>query len=200
MNSQFNKILILGVWVLYAFYHLNLKRMLFFGTVAVIILGVMGVTGTLQPIVQELNKSFVSNTSSAKIETFEKGNYGRGAAFAYYLSQEIKWFGDGPSKYYDPVTRGYVLGNTGHIFTFYAEVGFLGLVLSYLIFGFMQRAKRPLSSISTIDILAIGSIIGLSVMIPVMNDISVVLAFCIFSKQYLIPIQKTSNPMAVQAI
>lgn len=197
MNSQVNKIIIMGVWLVYIFYRLNPKRILYFCATLAIVLGLMAATGILQPIVQELRYSITTNINTQKTTTFQSGGYGRGAAFAYYLSQDIKWFGDGPSKYYDPVTRGYVLGNTGHILTFYAEVGLLGTVLSYITFYFMQRSKRPWLSLSIIDILSIGAIIALSIVIPVMNDISVVLAYAIFSKQYLIPLQKPSNQMAV---
>jgi hypothetical protein len=164
------------------------------------ILGMMGATGILQPTVEDLRFSITANLNTQKSTTFQSGGYGRGAAFAYYLNQDLKWFGDGPSKYYDPVTKGYVLGNTGHILTFYAEVGLLGLVCSYIVFYFMQRSKRSWLSLSVIDILAIGSIVGLGIVIPVMNDISVVLAYCIFAKQHLIPIQTPAKPVAGKAI
>jgi hypothetical protein len=187
MNSQFSKLLIIGVWLVYLFYHLSFKRLVYSGAAAVIVLGLLGITGTLQPIVVELRTSFISNTTAQKIESFQSGSYGRGAAFSYYVSQGINWFGDGPSKYYNPITREFVVGNTGHIFTFYAEVGFLGMALSYVVLYLMLRARRPLRVVSVIDILSFISIVGLSVMTAMMNDISVILTFCIFSRQYLIP-------------
>jgi uncharacterized protein YebE (UPF0316 family) len=79
------------------------------------------------------------------------------------------------------------MGYTGHIFVFYAEVGLLGMALSYVVLYLMLRARRLLRVVSVIDILSIVSIIGLSLVIDVMNDISVVLAFSIFSRQFLIP-------------
>jgi hypothetical protein len=53
------------------------------------------------------------------------------------------------------------MGYTGHIFVFYAEVGLLGMALSYVVLYLMLRARRLLRVVSVIDILSIVSILGL---------------------------------------
>ena len=92
--------------------------------------------GILDQIWGDFSYSFRSNTSAGELieEAFLSGSYGRGAAIAYYLNQDIKWFGDGPSKYFNVFSNIRMRGNTGHIFTFYSEVGLFGWLLSVLIF------------------------------------------------------------------
>jgi len=45
----------------------------------------------------------------------------------------LKILGDGPSAYTDLSTGRPIIGNYGHIFRFYSEVGLAGLLLSYWI-------------------------------------------------------------------
>jgi hypothetical protein len=123
---------------------------------------------------------------------FLAGRYGRGAAVAYYLNREILWLGDGPSRYYDPLSRVRLLGNWGHAFGFYSEVGVFGWLFSVLFFLLIafpgQDGKFRLRWVPVLLFLAIQA---LSFTTQIMNDISIVLAYCIFAKTYLVPLRRT---------
>ena len=187
LNTQISKLIILAVWAVYLVNRPSMKRMVFFGGAAVVMAVAMVMSGALEPIVQKLQTSIVANASLAKTDKFLSGGYGRGAALSYYISQPINWLGDGPTRYYNPVTREYTRGNTGHAFTYYAEVGLVGLLLSYLVMYLMRRAGRPLFKVSLMDLLSFGALVALSFILYVMNDVSVIMAYCIFAKHYLIP-------------
>jgi len=205
-NSEVSKLTILGVWAVFLVYRLNIRRLLIAGFSLILVVIFTWSTGILKPAMDNLYAGIMRNmtASSSTEERFLSGNYGRGAALLYYLNQDIKWFGDGPLKYYDPLNRAFTLGNTGHAFTYYAEIGIIGLTTSILVLYLMGHAGRPLYTISMADVLNLLAILALSFVIFVMNDISVILAYCIFSKAYLIPPKQkkhstiSENSLAVQ--
>ena len=140
--------------------------------------------------IRDSSYSFNTNIKVGEFqqESFLSGNYGRGAAVAYYFNQPIKWFGDGPSRYYNVFSNTKTLGNTGHLFTFYSEVGLFALITSFLIFlliAFPGKGWR--NRFSWIGILSFLAILLLSFTTEVMNDISIILIFAIIAKTYLIP-------------
>ena len=135
-NAELMKLAIIIVWTVYAIRYFSM-RTIFFGTVTIVLLvGILLLSGVFYEIIDDFTHSVANNlsTSESAAENFMSGGYGRGAAIAYYLNSELKLLGDGPSRYYDVLTKTYLLGNTGHIFTYYSEVGLIGLLLSYLIF------------------------------------------------------------------
>jgi hypothetical protein len=115
---------------------------------------------------------------------FLQGGYSRGAAILFYLSQPLKLIGDGPSRYYDPSTREYSLGNTGQIFTRYSEIGLVGLITSFWI---LYKIGKSVSFASTS--MRIGTflvICALTLTSSVMSDASIMLAYNIFLRTNLL--------------
>jgi hypothetical protein len=127
---------------------------------------------------EELTKALVQATfqDSGDLDAFKSGEYNRTAAVLYYINQPIKWFGDGPGKYFDVKTRERELGNTGHVFTIYSEAGLIGLLLSYLIIYYMTRVCRN----KLIANLYFVTILILSFTSNVLGDAGIVLGFNIF--------------------
>ena len=129
------------------------------------------------------------------VEVYLAGGYARGSAIHYYLTNPILWLGDGPSRYVDPITRTFIRGNYGHIFSFYSEVGLIGWLLSMLIF--FQIAFKPAKGFirfNWITFLMFVAVSILSLTSQIMNDISLVLIYCLIAKTYLISPSKISGP------
>jgi hypothetical protein len=100
------------------------------------ILSLVGVT-TVPPFQHTLARlSNITTVIEQEVdeEIYLKGSNARGAAIYYYLNQPIKWLGDGPGSTYNTITRDRSIGGWGHIFTFYAEVGLIGWILSVALF------------------------------------------------------------------
>lgn len=141
-NSQIQHITIILIWGIYFVSHLKLNNIIL-GLVSVVV-----ITGLIillsqsslmtYPLIQrtftrlsEVSQVFDDNPD---YERLLEGRQARGAAISYYLNQPIKWTGDGPGSVYDTSTGERSIGGWGHIYTFYAEVGIIGLALSLLIF------------------------------------------------------------------
>lgn len=192
VNSELSKIIIMIVWVIYLIRYLNIKVLISSLVLFSLIFGILAMTGVLDQIWTDLSRSFSANITAGQLqeEAFLSGSYGRGAAVAYYLNQSVKWFGDGPSKYYNVFSNIRMRGNTGHIFTFYSEVGLFGWLLSvsiFFLFAFPVRDSKI--RISWVSILSFVSLMILSFTTQIMNDISIVLIYLIVIKSYLVPQQ-----------
>ncbi len=111
-------------------------------------------------------------------EAYLSGRGYRGSAIAYYLSKPISLLGDGPSEYYDVIDRVLLRGNTGHIFTFYSEVGLLGTVASFLVIYLVARERQR--RLTLVNGLYLFAMVAMSVAVDVLNNISVFLTYCIF--------------------
>lgn len=196
VNSELSKIIITMVWVVYILRYLNFKVLLSSLVLFSLIFGIFAMTGVLDQIWADFSDSFNANTTAGQLqeEAFLSGNYGRGSAVAYYLNQSVKWFGDGPSKYYNVFSNTKTLGNTGHMFTFYSEVGFFALLISFIIFFLVAfPGEGWFIRLSWVGILSFIAILMLSFTTEVMNDISIFLIFAIIAKTYLIPPIKQSE-------
>ena len=112
-------------------------------------------------------------------ENFAAGRYSREAAVLYYLNEPLKFFGDGPSKYYDPVTQEYLVGNNGLIFTFYSEIGLLGLGAGYMVIYSIAREFSD-KRVAFIPILFSFCMIGLTITTNVLSDMSIIFSFVLF--------------------
>lgn len=166
-NSQIQHITLALIWVVFLVFRFNPK--IFIGVTALFmivffVLGWLWQTGilTFTPIehtVERIGAVVRSVTSPVfrqmQIERFLAGGHARAGATYYFLSQPIKWIGDGPGIYYNTVTRERTLGTWGHVYTFYAEVGLIGLVLSMLLFFIMAF---PLTTYQTKIRLQIGMV------------------------------------------
>ncbi len=190
-HSEAAKVIILLVWGGYFVTHLAPRTIVYFVTVVILVIGPLALSGVLDDISYGLVRALESNTQiEGKEEAFLSGGFGRGAAVAYYIKRGIRWLGDGPSRYYSPITRTKLIGNVGHIFTFYSEVGLLGWLLSVLIFfliAFPGRGARM--RVGWVNLLIFVSVQLLGFTTQIMNDISVVLIYCIMAKVHLVPLQ-----------
>jgi hypothetical protein len=189
-NAEIMKLAIIFVWVVFAIRFLSIKTLFYLGIGLVLLAGILFSFGVFNDIIDEFSYSLTTNLSASesKTEAFMTGGYGRGAAIAYYLNNELEVIGDGPSRYYDAVSQEYLRGNYGHIFTYYSEVGLVGLLLSYLIFfliAFPLRGGRI--QVRWVGVLIFSVLLLLSFTTEVLPNISIVLIYCIVAMTYLIP-------------
>jgi hypothetical protein len=188
-NAELVKLILALVWGVYLVRYLSPKVIIYSIAVLLLVVGTLTLFGIFDEIWSDFTHSLSGNTrlDSSSEEAFLSGNYGRGAAVAYYLSGDILWLGDGPSKYYDVFSKTRLRGNTGHIFTFYSEVGLLGWLASVLIFSLIAFPGREWRMrVCLVGLLSFVSIQLLSFTTQIMNDVSVVLIYCIMAKSYLI--------------
>ena len=190
VNAEIIKFIIVLVWTIYLVRYLNIKIFVSSLLLFTVILSILFMAGILDQIWGDFTYSFRSNTSVGQLqeEAFLSGAYSRGAAISYYINQGIKWFGDGPSKYFNVFSNIRMRGNTGHIFTFYSEVGLLGWLASVAIFfmiAFPGSGWRI--RVSWVGLLSFVAVMMLSFTAQVMNDISIFLIYCIIQKSHLIP-------------
>jgi len=199
-NAQVVKIIILLVWSVYMIRNLRPR------TVFLIILLVVSVFQTAtslynRRIINENPLSFIFKMQSViqpqnyiNDARYFSGGYGRSAALYYYMTHDILWFGDGPSRYSDVFTKTLVRGNTGHIYTFYSEVGLFGWIASMVVlFLITFRWKEWRSRDRWVPWLMFISISMLSFTSHVMNDVAVMLIYCIIAKSCMIPVMKTGG-------
>lgn len=190
-NAAIVRYILAFVWMVYLLTHLKPRTVVFSFTVLFFIIVGLKATGWLDIIWADSVRAFHHNIDTSQTENFLTGGYSRGAAIAYYLNSKILWLGDGPSRYYDVISGVRLRGNTGHIFTFYSEVGLPGWLLSVLIFVFIMFPGRSLRfRVSGVGLLSFFSLQALSLTTSIMNDIDVVLICCIIAKTYLIPFAK----------
>jgi hypothetical protein len=200
-NAELVKLILASVWGVYLVRHLGFKTIIYSIGILLFIVGTLAFLGILDEIWSDFTYGLYGNTrfDSSREEAFLSGDYGRGSAVAYYLSEGILWLGDGPSKYYQVFSQTMLRGNTGHAFTFYSEVGLLGLLASVLVFfliAFPGRGWRM--RVCLVGILSFVSIQMLSFTTENMNDIGVVLIYCIIAKSYLIPEKSDELPSSGQ--
>lgn len=188
-NAEVVKLIIMLVWGVYLVRYMSPKTILYGAGGLAIVVTVLVSLGVFNEIWADFTYSLASNAriDLSKQESFLSGNYARGAAVAYYINRGILWLGDGPSKYYDVFTRVRAVGNTGHIFTFYSEVGLLGWLTSTLIFFLIAfPIRRGRIRWHWTSLLLLVAVQLLSFTTEIMNDISVVLIYCIMAKSHLV--------------
>ena len=181
-NSVILHLVISFIWIYYIATHLNKRSTMILVSAVCIAFVVLSIFTPLLDYLSFTLNSVRSNLDrgATKEQSFFSGGYGRGAAISYYLSRPLLVLGDGPSAYYNPTDRSYVLGNTGHLFTFYSEIGILGLGISFIILLLMAvPIRRKKLHINRVSMLSFASIIVLSLTTHIMNDISVMFAYCI---------------------
>lgn len=186
-NSQLSNLLVILIWVIFLFRGFKLKNLLkslAIVAAAMILILSLGFYDFLKwKISDAVQQASVDAIESAAGSGFEEGKYERTAAIYYYLTQPLKIVGDGPSAYYNALSREFTLGNTGQVFTLYAEVGIVGLLLGYLIFFEMSRRRSASKKMAWGCFLLISA---LTVTAFVLSDASLILAYNIFLKTNLI--------------
>ena len=193
-NAELMKLAILVVWAVYVIRHFNFRTLLFGATILILLAGILLIAGVFDEIIDDFSFHLSTNlsTSERKRESFLSGGYGRGAAIEYYLSSDLELIGDGPSRYYDVLTKTMTRGNTGHIFTYYSEVGLIGLFLSYLIFFFIAFPTRNGHiQVRWVGALIFFVIVLLSITTEILTNVSIVLIYSIIAMTYLIPKKAT---------
>jgi hypothetical protein len=192
VNAEILKFVIILVWGIYFLRYLSIRVFVSIIVIFSLALTILSFAGVLNQIWSDFSYSLRSNTSTGQLqeEAFLSGAYSRGAAISYYLNQDIKWLGDGPSKYFNVFNNIRMRGNTGHLFTFYAEVGLLGWMASvFILFLIAVPGYDAKIRISLVGILSFVAMMLLSLTTQIMNDVSIFLIFCIIQKCYLIPQQ-----------
>ena len=195
-QSEFSKIIIILVWMGYLITHLNIKIATSTLVLLLALVLVLNVFGYWEPVQKNLRTAITVNITNAGKYDYSTGQFSRGAAFLYYINSEIKWLGDGPGAYYDPITHTTKRQNSGHLLSFYSEVGLFGWLLSVVIFAmiaFPKHGKRMI--FNKVNLLSFIIIQMLSAVTPVMNDIHFMLIYCIIVRAYLIQ-PKNNNLLA----
>jgi hypothetical protein len=191
-NAEIMKIVVALIWAIFIIRYFSIKMLIYASLALLALFLILTASGLLDETWADLSHSIAVNSpfNDNKREAFLAGDYGRGAAVGYYLTTDILFFGDGPSKYYDVLTSTYLRGNMGHAFTFYSEVGLIGWLLSMLIFYLIAfqkgswrrnprtgRVQMPWFSLIIFVVLNV-----LSFTTQVMNDVSVMLIYLILAK------------------
>jgi len=187
-HSNMSKILLISIWLVYIVFRPSLKNVVSILAGAILIAGILQLTNNLMPTLDGFQMSFSTNTRLKDVDNYLAGEAYRGGAISYYLENDLLLIGEGPGRFYDPITRTLIRGNVGHIFTFYSEVGALGLLISFLIFYFI--AKEHVKRLSIAAWLYLFAMLAMGLTVDVMNDASVFFAYCIFTSTNLIPLRK----------
>lgn len=191
-NADIAKGIIIITWGFYFLIHLNRKIGIYLLIILAFGFALILASGFWSKVGEDLTNKVVLETQSLisgdRVNVYLSGGYARGAALYYFFTNDLLLVGDGPSKYVDPITRERIRGNVGHIFTFYSEVGLLGWLFSMIVFFQVAfKYQRGLIRVTWVNMLAFMSIFILSFTSQIMNDISVVLIYCLITKTNLIP-------------
>jgi len=193
-NAEIMKLIIGIIWIIFILGNLSKKTIIYAISAVTLVLVILGVFGVFNQIWADFSRSLKSNSSInlASAEKYLTGNYARGSGIAYLMDQDFLWVGDGPSKYYNVLDRTRLRGNTGHLFTFYSEIGFLGLLISFFIFFLIAfPVNRFKVKFNFVNLLMLFTLLLISFTTEIMNDISIVMIFSIMTLSSLIPVRRT---------
>jgi hypothetical protein len=201
-NSQIQHLLLAGIWFIYLLSHLRPKTIFVVMLGAAILVAAIGYLDqsgvlTFSPVEHtraRASQVFSTTGRQERIDLFLSGYHARDGAIFYYLKEPVNWFGDGPARYYNTVTRERTLGSWGHLFTFYAEVGVIGWALSMLIFFIIAFPLSIKPGELAIQVSWVQSLMFLSVGILSMarypmNTIPMIFTYCIVLFGYSIVAQ-----------
>jgi len=191
-NSQIQHVTIVLVWGIFFLSHLRLKTFVAIGISAVVLVGLLAMlfqagVMTFRPIYHtqaKVSRFLLMSEEEKREEAFLSGGHARDAAIQHYLHEPVKWIGDGPGMYYDTATRERTIGNWGHVFTFYTEVGLIGWLLSvcfFFVLAFPVRIGRSTVRMraSWVRLLMFFSINILCFAKYPMNDSSMMFTYCV---------------------
>lgn len=197
-NSQLSNVLVILIWMFLLLGRLKLKhlvRSLFVVCVSALLISSLGFFPFLKwKISNAIEQASIESIQSASGDGFEQGSFERTAAIYFYVTQPLKIWGDGPSVYFDALNREFTIGNTGQIFTLYAEVGIVGLLFGYWIFFAMSQRSSASKKMAWGCFLLMSA---LTITSFVLSDASLMLAFNIFLKTNLV---SRSDPEQVISI
>ena len=141
-NSQIMHIALILIWTIYILSHLR-PQVILWGMIGIVILST-AIIVLQQTEWMPLDLSVTFSTLQDQLQgRISGGNYSRGSVFYNFFSQQIDWIGKGPGYYYSVVNRKVEgLDIHGHLLTYYAEVGLIGLVISYMLLWFIAKPIR----------------------------------------------------------
>lgn len=196
-EAELLKLIVAGVFLIFFLLKLRYQKVFRLFVVGLIFMAILATSGVVEKQIQDLAGTISGSLSTSQMATerFLEGEYARGAALYYYISRGIRLLGDGPSRYYDVQSRSRLIGNTGHLFSFYSEVGLLGWLCSVMIFFLIafpiKNSKVQVSLSSLLNFLALMSI---TLTTFLMDNIAVLLIFFIMSMTHLIPRRRAEIP------
>ena len=195
-NSEITKILLVIVWGTFFLSRLNQPITLYLFLGLLVIMTGLGIAGILfeliesvaRPLQNPIDVFILGEGVDARINIYLNGGYSRAGAIYYYTTiEQPLWFGDGPSIYSDVFSKEKFRGNVGHIFTFYSEVGILASFMSYYIFFLIMFPFRGWKiRLSLSRVLLFISVVIMSFTTQIMNDIGIMLSYCIIAKMHLL--------------
>lgn len=193
-NSQLMKIAVLLVWLAYFVINFRFQKLLVVGGGAFVVgLSVMYFSSN-NLVTEDVTRFLynINNSSTEDVNTYLSGGYSRTAAIKYFASEDgFTWLGAGPTAFSDPFTRTLLRGNTGHFFTFFSEIGFLGWFASLVVLFLISfPTKNNKMQVSWMNLLIFTAILLLSFTAQVMNDIAVFFIYCIMLRINLIPMRE----------
>jgi len=193
-NAIIAHLIIIVIWGIFLTYRINVRNLMPFALIGMILLTSLFPLGYKKKweelVLPNMLKLTLENRGDEA--KFLAGEYSRLAAVRYHVNRPLSILGDGPSRYYDPVSKQYILGNMGQIFTMYSEVGIIGLFLSYLIlFSMITSNKRRVSKRTALPFFIAVSILTFT--ISVLSTASIIFMYCLFSSVGLIQAKSTIN-------
>ena len=177
-NSMLSHLLLLALWAYAIGRRINPSRLVGAGILTLLAAGTFVGMGWAADWLAEMELVLRQLTllEPAHMDRFLAGEYNRVAAVYYYATSPLSLLGAGPSSSYDPLTQARFLGNTGHHFLLYGEVGLLGWLSSVLFFIAVARQYCTRTSRHFVRTLVL-LLMALGVTTNVMSDASIMLAY-----------------------
>ena len=130
-NSQVMQLALILLWIVYILFHLR-PQFILFSLVGIAVLSIAIFVlrqNEWMPLSLSATFSALQDQIQGNVNT---GGFSRGATFYELFSTQIDWIGKGPGYYYSVLNRQVVgLDIQGHLLTYYAEIGMIGLLISY---------------------------------------------------------------------
>lgn len=162
-NSKLSYLILCLIWGVYLIKNTSLINIIKVSTCFIVLLLLTLHFEYYENIKYVVSSSWETTTLRTTVaeNVFLKGGYSRAAGIQYFLHQPLKIFGDGPTKYTDRYGEK-ILGLHGHLLTFYAEIGIIGLLMSYIVFFVIGKQKSSKDSKTYILYFAVISIMTLT--------------------------------------
>lgn len=124
----------------------------------------------------ELRESVQLNSSNIHYQKFYNGEYARSTAVHHFISQPVSLLGAGPGTIVNPMSDAMKLSVHGHLLTFYAELGVIGLLLSFIFTYFLMPSRKTFT-----NILFFVSLLMISYTVNFTSDTSFLFVFFLIS-------------------
>lgn len=180
-NSKLALLILVGIFILFALRDMSIANFFKYLSIATLVVGVLffffseAITIKLQTMYSQM-----TNVSEGAVKEFLKGGYSRTAALVYLISEPLKVVGDGVGAYVDLDTNEYRWGLRGQIFIFYAEIGIIGLTLSYYLAYAM--VKEVAKKMMLFHVVILGSFVLFTYTSRPFADFSILLTILLFSR------------------